>query len=61
MLPDVMASMLEFRNEPSGAKYRMYISGDTLVFRDLLEIPRHYPKADLAMFHRAARVSWEFW
>ncbi len=50
-MPDVMGSMLEFRNERSGAAYRLYITGDTLVYRDLLEIPQRYPRIDLALLH----------
>jgi L-ascorbate metabolism protein UlaG (beta-lactamase superfamily) len=50
-VPDVMGSMLEFRHDPDGRQYRIYISGDTLVFRDLFEIPRRYPRVDLALLH----------
>jgi L-ascorbate metabolism protein UlaG (beta-lactamase superfamily) len=51
MLPAVMGSMLEFHGQDSGRDYRMYVSGDTLVIRDLQEIPRRYPKIDLALLH----------
>lgn len=50
-LPDVMGSMLEFRNERDSRSYRMYISGDTLVHEDLKEIPRRYRNIDLALLH----------
>jgi L-ascorbate metabolism protein UlaG (beta-lactamase superfamily) len=50
-LPDVMGSMLEFRNERDQRAYRMYISGDTLVHEDLKEIPRRYRNIDLALMH----------
>ncbi len=50
-LPDVMGSMLEFRHDPDGRHYRIYISGDTLVYPDLYEIPRRYPHVDLALLH----------
>ncbi len=50
-LPDVMGSMLEFRHDPDGRHYRIYIGGDTLVYRDLYEIPRRYPHVDLAVLH----------
>jgi L-ascorbate metabolism protein UlaG (beta-lactamase superfamily) len=50
-LPDVMGSMLEFRNQRDARVYRMYISGDTLVHRDLEEIPRRYRNIDLALLH----------
>jgi L-ascorbate metabolism protein UlaG (beta-lactamase superfamily) len=51
LLPDVIGSMLDFRNERDGRRYRMYISGDTLAFRGLKEIPRLYPGIDLALLH----------
>jgi L-ascorbate metabolism protein UlaG (beta-lactamase superfamily) len=50
-LPDVMGSMLDFRNERDGRVYRMYISGDTLVHDDLHEIPRRCKNIDLALLH----------
>jgi L-ascorbate metabolism protein UlaG (beta-lactamase superfamily) len=51
MLPDVMGSMLEFRNERDGRVYRMYITGDTLATRDMEEIPQIYKHIDLAVVH----------
>jgi len=51
MLPDVMGSMLDFRNERDGRAYRMYISGDTLVHDELKEIPKRYRNIDLALLH----------
>ena len=51
LLPDVMGTMLEFAGEEGGREFRLYITGDTLVFRDLWEIPRRYPKVDLALLH----------
>jgi L-ascorbate metabolism protein UlaG (beta-lactamase superfamily) len=50
-LPDVMGSMLEFRSQTDGRQYRIYVSGDTLMFRDLTEIPLRYPRIDLGLFH----------
>ena len=38
LMPSVMGSMLEFRTVARAAAYRLYISGDTLVYRDLKEI-----------------------
>jgi len=49
-LPETMGSMLEFSAKGNPA-YRMYISGDTLVYDDLQEIPRRYPDIDLALLH----------
>jgi L-ascorbate metabolism protein UlaG (beta-lactamase superfamily) len=52
LLPPVMGSMLEFEPTPGeGAALRVYITGDTLLFDELLEIPRRYPEIDLALFH----------
>jgi L-ascorbate metabolism protein UlaG (beta-lactamase superfamily) len=50
LLPDVMGSMLEFRNAADGGEYRMYISG-TLVFNRLHEIRRQCANIDLALLH----------
>jgi L-ascorbate metabolism protein UlaG (beta-lactamase superfamily) len=49
-LPETMGSMLEF-SASGKAGYRMYISGDTLVYEDLEDIPRRYPDIDLALLH----------
>ncbi len=51
LMPDVMGSMLEFRSDSSGGEYRIYLSGDTIVFGDLAEIPSRYPNIDLALLH----------
>lgn len=51
LLPTVMGSMLEFSSGQGGPPYRMYISGDTLVYDDIAEIPRRYPNIDLALLH----------
>jgi L-ascorbate metabolism protein UlaG (beta-lactamase superfamily) len=50
LLPEVMGSMLEFSG-PRGATYRMYITGDTLIYSDIEEIPKRYPDIDLALLH----------
>jgi len=50
-LPPVMGSMLEFESAPGRTALRLYITGDTLVFDDLHEIPKRYPDIDLALFH----------
>jgi L-ascorbate metabolism protein UlaG (beta-lactamase superfamily) len=50
VMPQVMGSMIDL--EVGGIRQlRMYISGDTLVFRDLEEIPRRFPDVDLALLH----------
>jgi L-ascorbate metabolism protein UlaG (beta-lactamase superfamily) len=50
LLPPVMGSLLEFRL-PGGRLLRIYISGDTLVFEGLRDIPRKCPSIDLGLLH----------
>ena len=50
LLPSVMGSMLDFSGT-GRPDYRMYISGDTLVYEDLKEIPQRFPDVDLALLH----------
>ncbi|WP_165390835.1 MBL fold metallo-hydrolase [Pseudoduganella lutea] len=49
LLPAVMGSMLDFSS--AAGRYRMYISGDTMVYRDIEEIPKRFPGVDLALLH----------
>lgn len=50
LLPDVMGTMLEWPG--AGARpWRMYISGDTMVYDDIAGIARRYPGVDLALLH----------
>jgi L-ascorbate metabolism protein UlaG (beta-lactamase superfamily) len=51
LLPQVMGSILEFTTADGKSNYRIYISGDTLVYNDIYEIPRRYPDVDLALLH----------
>lgn len=44
-----MGSMLEFQAGEN--TFRLYISGDTLVYEDLSKIPQYYPDIDLALLH----------
>jgi L-ascorbate metabolism protein UlaG (beta-lactamase superfamily) len=55
-LPDVMGSLLEFENPAGGVTFRVYITGDTLIFNDLKEIPRRFPDIDLALLHLGGTV-----
>lgn len=50
-LPPVMGSVLEF--QPSGGQthLRLFITGDTVMYDDLEEIPERYPHIDLALLH----------
>src|SRR4028119_865815 len=51
VLPPVMGSMLEFAGADGGVRLRMYITGDTLLYDRLREIPERYPEIDLALLH----------
>lgn len=51
VLPDVMGSVLEFALEGEAVTQRLYVSGDTLVYDDLHEIPRRHPELDLGLLH----------
>ena len=46
VLPPVMGSMLELDD-----RYRIYVTGDTLLFDRLREIPQRYPDIDLCLIH----------
>jgi L-ascorbate metabolism protein UlaG (beta-lactamase superfamily) len=57
-LPPVMGSMLDFSTPTTGsegateeARLRIYITGDTLVYDDIRDIPRRYPDIDVALLH----------
>jgi len=49
VLPDVMGTVWELEG-PIGSM-RLYVSGDTLVFEDLEEIPRRFDGIDVGLFH----------
>lgn len=50
-LPQVMGSILDFQTKDKECLFRIYITGDTLVFDDIKEIPKKYPNIDLALLH----------
>ena len=50
-LPPVMGSMLEFQPEAGQPLLQLFITGDTVMFDDLEEIPERYPDIDLAVLH----------
>ncbi len=51
LLPAVMGSMLEFSNKNGNLLLRLYITGDTVMYKDLKTIPKRYPNIDIAMLH----------
>lgn len=51
LLPPVMGSMLEFETLAGEPLLRLYITGDTLVYDALRDIPRRYPNIDQALLH----------
>ncbi|MEW6761930.1 MAG: MBL fold metallo-hydrolase [Pseudomonadota bacterium] len=51
LLPKTMGSVLDFGPNPDVPDYRMYISGDTLVYDDIHAIPQRFPNIDLALLH----------
>ena len=51
LLPTVMGSVLDFGANADTPDYRMYISGDTLVYDDIRAIPQRFPGIDLALLH----------
>ncbi|RCW44591.1 L-ascorbate metabolism protein UlaG (beta-lactamase superfamily) [Halopolyspora algeriensis] len=50
LLPPVMGSMLDF-HQGDDHRFRLYITGDTLLHERLYDIPRWYPDIDLALVH----------
>lgn len=55
-LPEVMGSLLEFWSSRSDAMagqadMRLYITGDTLMYEGLREIPERHPQIDIALLH----------
>jgi L-ascorbate metabolism protein UlaG (beta-lactamase superfamily) len=51
VMPETMGSLLDFSTASGEHLYRIYITGDTLVFDDIKEIPRRFADVDLAFLH----------
>jgi L-ascorbate metabolism protein UlaG (beta-lactamase superfamily) len=51
VLPDVMGSVLELAPDGNQVTRRLYVSGDTLLYDDLEEIPRRFTDIDVGLFH----------
>lgn len=50
-LPDVMGTLLELTPGPDRPGMRLYITGDTIMYDGLREIPGRYPQLDVALVH----------
>jgi L-ascorbate metabolism protein UlaG (beta-lactamase superfamily) len=50
-LPDVMGSLVELSDDRGTRAFRLYITGDTIMYEGLREIPRRHPEIDLALIH----------
>ena len=50
-LPPVMGSMLEFKPNEETTAVRLYITGDTVMYDALKEIPERYSDIDIALLH----------
>ncbi len=51
VLPPVMGSVLEFGPLGGPADTRVYLSGDTLLYDAIAEIPRRFPQLDAGVVH----------
>ncbi|WP_030166720.1 MBL fold metallo-hydrolase [Spirillospora albida] len=51
LLPPVMGSLLEFGPRQGDPVLRVYISGDTVMYDGLAEIPRRFPGIDAGIVH----------
>ncbi|WP_411105256.1 MBL fold metallo-hydrolase [Streptomyces sp. cmx-4-9] len=51
LLPPVMGTLLQFGPLDGPAGVSLYLTGDTLLFEGLSEIPRRFPGIDLAVLH----------
>ncbi len=50
-LPPVIGTVWEVGDHEGPARFRLYVSGDTLVHRRLREIPLRFPRLDVGIFH----------
>jgi L-ascorbate metabolism protein UlaG (beta-lactamase superfamily) len=51
LMPSVMGTILDFAAGPQGPAYRIYMSGDTVLYDELNLIPSRFPDIDLALMH----------
>ena len=51
VMPETMGSLLELARGGGTPPFRLYVSGDTLLYGDIKEIAARYPHLDLALLH----------
>ncbi len=51
LLPPVMGSMVDFSAEGEDPALRVYVTGDTLLYAAIRQIPHRFPGIDLALLH----------
>jgi L-ascorbate metabolism protein UlaG (beta-lactamase superfamily) len=59
-LPCVMGSLLEFQSQ-NKSRFQLYITGDTLIYEDIKDIPKRYPNIDLALLHLGGTQVFGIW
>jgi L-ascorbate metabolism protein UlaG (beta-lactamase superfamily) len=59
-LPCVMGSLLTFQND-NRDRFRLYITGDTLIYDEIKEIPKRFPDIDLALLHLGGTQVFGIW
>ncbi|MDX2231114.1 MAG: MBL fold metallo-hydrolase [Leptolyngbyaceae cyanobacterium bins.349] len=59
-LPCVMGSLLELQTDGT-SRFRIYITGDTLIYDDIKEIPKRFPDIDLALLHLGGTQVFGIW
>ncbi|MDQ4074304.1 MAG: MBL fold metallo-hydrolase [Thermoproteota archaeon] len=50
LMPNVMGSILDFQDSPQ-RMFRIYITGDTLVYNQIIEISKRFKDVNLALLH----------
>ncbi|MDT7797814.1 MAG: hypothetical protein QOI78_1247 [Actinomycetota bacterium] len=51
LLPPVMGSLIDFTDPAGTLRYRVYVTGDTMLFDGVHEVPDRYPDIDLLVIH----------
>jgi L-ascorbate metabolism protein UlaG (beta-lactamase superfamily) len=50
-LPQVIGSIIDFQNINGSNLFRMYITGDTMIFNDIKDISTRFPNVDITLLH----------